>query len=262
MSRRVLVVGGANGIGLAMATVWAGRDDVERVYVADKSPLAPEHRHEKIESFLFDVTSSDYSFFDRFTDIDTLMVTAGFGRTALFRDVSEQYIRDSFEVNTLPLMRLAKRFYHRLESPSTFRMGVMASIAGFMSSPFLAVYGATKAALKIFIESINVELEKAGTTNRILNVSPGKIRGTRFHDNYTDLARVTPLATEIIRHLEDGDDLFIPQYDEVFHNVLERYHADFRAEGRHSYEYKEKGQTPPRSPKGESEMGTHSRDKI
>ena len=34
------------------------------------------------------------------------------------------------------------------------------------------------------------------------------------------------------------NDLFIPQYDEVFKNVLERYHKDFRKEGAHSYEYK------------------------
>ena len=46
------------------------------------------------------------------------------------------------------------------------------------------------------------------------------------------------LAQEIIAHTEAKDDLFIPLYDEVFHQVLERYHTDFRAEGRHSYDYK------------------------
>jgi len=46
------------------------------------------------------------------------------------------------------------------------------------------------------------------------------------------------LAQEIIAHAEAGDDLFIPRYDDVFREVLERYHADFRAEGRHSYDYK------------------------
>lgn len=46
------------------------------------------------------------------------------------------------------------------------------------------------------------------------------------------------MANEIIEHLLKKDDLFIPQYDEVFKNVLERYHKDFRAEGIHSYEYK------------------------
>lgn len=30
----------------------------------------------------------------------------------------------------------------------------------------------------------------------------------------------------------------MPQYKEVFKEVLSRYHDDFRAEGVHSYEYK------------------------
>ena len=96
----------------------------------------------------------------------------------------------------------------------------------------------SKAALKIFIESVNVELEKGGSDNRILNVSPGSIAGTSFNQAKTNLAVTTPLAQEIISHLKNRDDLFIPRYEEVFRNVLERYQADFRAEGRHSYEYK------------------------
>ena len=101
-----------------------------------------------------------------------------------------------------------------------------------------AVYGATKAALKIFIESVNVELEKAGTSNRILNISPGSIKGTAFYNGATDLAVTRTLAEDIVERLWAKSDLFIPQYDEVFKAVLERYSADFRAEGRHSYEYK------------------------
>lgn len=54
----------------------------------------------------------------------------------------------------------------------------------------------------------------------------------------TDLNVTSPMANAIIEHLEAKDDLFIPQYEEVFKNVLERYHANFRAEGEHSYEYK------------------------
>ena len=114
----------------------------------------------------------------------------------------------------------------------------MVSVAGFMSSPFFSLYGASKAALKIFIESINVELDKAGSTNRILNVSPGSIKGTSFNGGITNLTETESLAIEIIQHLEAKDDLFIPKYDEVFHEVLERYHADFRKEGCHSYDYK------------------------
>ena len=143
-----------------------------------------------------------------------------------------------FNVNTIPVIRIIKHFYDKLSSNDDFYCGVMVSIAGFMSSPFFSLYGATKAALKIFIESVNVELEKAGTTNRILNVSPGSIKGTSFNQGATDLNVTAPLAEEIIKNMEEKNDLFIPQYEEVFKNVLERYHADFRKEGLHSYDYK------------------------
>ena len=236
--KRILIVGGANGIGLAMAMNLVKRPSTEKVYIVDKAPLAEEYRNEKTESIQFDLTSEDYSLFDRFSDIDGLIITAGFGRLALFKDVPEEMINTYFHVNTIPVIRVIKHFYDKLTGADDFYCGVMVSIAGFMSSPFFSLYGATKAALKIFIESVNVELEKGGSQNRILNVSPGSIKGTSFNGGSTDLSETEQLAAEIIAHIEAKDDLFIPRYDEVFHEVLERYHADFRAEGRHSYDYK------------------------
>ena len=64
------------------------------------------------------------------------------------------------------------------------------------------------------------------------------MKGTSFTAGKTDLSITAPMANIIIEHLDAKDDLFIPQYDEVFKNVLERYHNDFRAEGEHSYDYK------------------------
>lgn len=238
MIKGILVVGGANGIGLSIATELAKRETVEKVYIVDKAPLVEEFYNPKFETFQFDLTNEDYSFFDRFTDINALMITAGFGKLALFKDISERHIVDSFNVNTIPVLRLVKRFYGRMESNEDFYCGVMDSIAGWMSSPFFSVYGATKAALKIFIESVNVELKKGGSLNRILNVSPGSIKGTSFSAAKTDLCVTAPMAKAIIEHLEAKDDLYIPQYDEVYKNVLDRYYSDFRAEGEHSYDYK------------------------
>lgn len=238
MIKRMLVVGGANGIGLSIAEEMASRDTTEKVYVVDKALFSEEYFHPKIEASQFDLTSSDYTFFDRFDDIDSLMITAGFGRLSHFRDIPEQHIMDSFNVNTIPVLRLVKRFYSKLEGPEDFYCGVMVSIAGWMSSPLFAVYGATKAALKVFIESVNVELLKSSSENRILNVSPGSIKGTSFNQGKTDLSLTSSLSKEIISHLEAKDDVFIPNYDDVFKNVLERYHRDFRKEGIHSYEYK------------------------
>ena len=161
MIKRILVVGGANGIGLAIAQELAQRETTERVYVVDKAPFQEQYAHPKIQSFQFDLTERDYSFFDRFTDINAMMITAGFGLLSLFKDVTDTHIVQSFNVNTIPVLRLVKKFYNKLENEKDFYCGVMVSIAGWMSSPFFAVYGATKAALKIFIESVNVELRKA-----------------------------------------------------------------------------------------------------
>ncbi|WP_416333498.1 SDR family NAD(P)-dependent oxidoreductase [Bacteroides bouchesdurhonensis] len=172
------------------------------------------------------------------------MITAGFGRLQLFKDSDENMIMNSFNVNTIPAMRIIKRFYNKLEKDDNFYCGVMVSIAGFMSSPFFSIYAATKAALKVFIESVNVELLKAGSKNQILNVSPGSLKGTSFNKGKTDLRVTAPMANAIIEHLENKNDLFIPMYDEIFKNVLERYHDDFRAEGSRSYDYKvESGRT-------------------
>ena len=236
--KRVLIVGGANGIGLSIAKVLTVRSEIEKVYIVDKTSLAEEYKEEKIKSFQFDLTSEDYSLFDQFADIDGLMITAGFGKLALFEDIDERMIPLYFNVNTIAVIRVIKHFYDRLLSDDDFCCGVMVSIAGFMSSPFFSLYGASKAALKIFIESVNVELEKAGSHNRVLNVSPGSIKGTSFNQGKTDLSLTEPLAKEIIEHMENKDDLFIPHFEKVFRNVLERYHEDFRKEGRHSYDYK------------------------
>lgn len=236
--KRALVVGGANGIGLGIATELAKKTDVEKIYIVDKTPLAEEYANEKFEAYLFDLTQEDYSIFEQFQDIDTLMITAGFGHLQLFKDLDDSIIPLSFNVNTIPVMRIIKRFYNKLESQQDFYCGVMVSIAGFMSSPFFSVYAATKAALKIFIESVNVELLKAGCTNQILNVSPGSLKGTSFSNAKTDLSVIASMAQTIIVEMEKKNDLYIPQYEEVFRNVLQRYQEDFRKEGAHSYDYK------------------------
>lgn len=238
MIKRILIVGGANGIGLAIAHELALRDTTEKVYIVDKAPLHKQYAHPKITNYQFDLTNDDYSFFDNFNDINALMITAGFGKLSLFKDVSERHIIDSFNVNTIPVLRLVKRFYSKLEGIDDFYCGVMDSIAGWMSSPFFAVYGATKAALKIFIESVNVELLNTGTSNQILNVSPGNIKGTNFYSGGTNLDMLNELANDIISHLEDKKDVYIPQYEEVYQHVLKRYSEDFRKEGQHSYDYK------------------------
>ena len=60
----------------------------------------------KIEYHQFDLTQEDYSIFYQFDDIDALVITAGFGRLALFQDVEESLITTYFKVNTISVLRI------------------------------------------------------------------------------------------------------------------------------------------------------------
>lgn len=231
-----VVVGGSNGVGLATAMHLA---KYCKVYIIDR--VAPDiDIPSNVEFVKFDLMWNDFSIFDTLLSIDKLVITAGFGRLSLFENFTEEEIERTMRVNATSVMQIIKRYYPLMLSKKDFYTSVMVSIAGFISSPLFAVYGASKAALKIFIESVNVELLKHGTKNQILNVSPGALRGTNFNGTGNDLPLLEPFITEMVNRMMKKEDLYIPQYDEIFKQVLERYNEDFRAEGARSYDYKMK----------------------
>lgn len=230
--KQALVIGGSNGIGLSIALELQRQGHA--VHVVDKE----RNGESRIDCEQVNLLNTDFAFLQHYPDIDTLVITAGFGRIAPFEDLLDQEIQNSFQVNSIAVLRVLHHFFPRMKQQQPFQCAVMGSIAGLISSPLFATYGATKAALCNAIESLNIELEKAGTDNRILNVSPGSIKGTRFNGGDNDLSQTAALAKEIIRRMEHRETLWIPQYDEVFQRVLERYHKDPRQFGLESFDYK------------------------
>ena len=230
--KQALVIGGSNGIGLSIALELQRQGYA--VHVVDKE----RNSESRIDCEQVNLLNTDFAFLQHYPDIDTLVITAGFGRIAPFEDLLDQEIQNSFQVNSIAVLRVLHHFFPRMKQQQPFQCAVMGSIAGLISSPLFATYGATKAALCNAIESLNIELEKAGTDNRILNVSPGSIKGTRFNGGDNDLSQTAALAKEIIRRMEQRETLWIPQYGEVFQRVLERYHEDPRQFGLESFDYK------------------------
>lgn len=45
--KKILIVGGASGIGLSLAKVLSERKETEKIYVVDKKPLSKEYQGEK-----------------------------------------------------------------------------------------------------------------------------------------------------------------------------------------------------------------------
>lgn len=231
-----LVVGGASGLGLAMVRKLL-EEKYEKIYVADR--VDPPFTAPEIEPVRMNLVNSDFSALDSLLPVDTLIITAGFGRLCLFEDLTEAEIVNSFRVNSLAAIRIIKRYYDRLLSAEPFRCAVIGSIAGLIASPMFSVYSATKAAICKFTEAVNTELEKSGTPNRILNVSPGSIAGTSFNGaRETDLDGLRELAQEIFSKMEQKETLYIPNYDEVYRRVLQNFADDPHGFALDSFDYK------------------------
>ena len=243
---KALVVGGNSGIGLAMALSLL-KKGYEHIYIAGKdAPKAEdvgadwEQFREKTSFQRVDLAQEQYDYFDAVTDIDTLVITAGFGRVAPFEELTGPEVTNLIKCNQLGAIRVIQKYYHKIRSSQPFYCAVMGSIAGHVASPLFSVYGATKAGLCAFIENLNTELAATNFENRILDVSPGSLKGTNFNGTGNDLALTMETAGNILKKMWARECLYIPQYEEIYKNVLERYHNDPLKYGIESYAYKQK----------------------
>ena len=242
MKNKAVVVGGSNGIGLAIS-----KELIERGYYLeicdisgpDEGILQPDMYHHNYCNLL-DFDEELFYSLAVDNDVAVLMVTAGIGRVADFQFHHTAEIEKMLTVDTVSTLKIFRIFYDRILKDNCFYAGVMGSISGWMSSPSAAVYAAAKAGVIRFVESVNIELEAYGSNNRILDVSPASFKGSKFYGGKNDLSITRPLAKQIMEHLFTRDTRFIPQYEETFKAVLERYADDPHGYGLHSYEYKKK----------------------
>lgn len=245
MPKKALVVGGSSGIGFAISLKLLDQS-YEHIYITGKTgvdfEIIPKNKAdlfaEKTTFYLVDLTHEDYRVFDEIRDIDTLIITAGFGRVALFEDLTETEIKNLVKCNELSPIQIIKKYYSLLKSNEDFNCAVLVSITGHIASPYFTVYGAAKAGFAAFIENVNVELAAGGYNNRILDCSPGFIEGTAFNGGKNDLSQVEDVVSNIVDRMLKKDTLYIPNYDEIYKSVLERYHDDPMQFGLQSYEYK------------------------
>lgn len=238
MMKKAVVVGGSNGIGLAIAKNLIARNYHVIILDMAKPDMADSDNFTYYPCNLLDFNEKLFQELSSAPEVNVLMITAGFGRVANFEYLHPTEIQNLLMVNTVAGIKIIRYFYERIASKERFYCGMMGSIAGLLSSPLFSVYAASKAAICRFIESVNIELEVKGTENRILNISPASIQGTKFNGGSNEPSRVEELAGRIVEKMFASEELFIPQYEEIYRAVLERYEKDPHEYGIHSYEYK------------------------
>ena len=105
--------------------------------------------------------------------IDRLMACAGIAPTARLADQPTAVILRAMDVNYGGVVRVVKAVLPAMTSRGAGEVVVFASLAGWMPSPSLGAYSATKHALVAFTEVL--AHEQAGTGVRFACVCPGLV---------------------------------------------------------------------------------------
>lgn len=189
--RSALVTGASRGIGLGIATMLAAqefrltlaaRDDERLAAVADRlrSAGAPE-----VVAWPGDLADPSYperlvaGHEDAFGSLDVLVLNAGVGTAGSVATYPLSRLDKTVSVNfrapfalvqaSLPLLRAAAAARPDLGA----RVVALASITGVYAEPGLAAYGATKAALRSFVATLNAEESGAGVSGT--TIAPGYV---------------------------------------------------------------------------------------
>ena len=186
---RVLVTGGASGIGLVIARAFV--EAGARVHVCDASQAAidalqGDSANAAITATLADV--SDEIAVERvFNDVDrelggldVLLNNAGIaGPTGGIDEVHAHDWEDTIDINLNAQYYFARRAVPRLrKSPDGGAIIAMSSVAGRLGYAFRTPYAATKWAVVGLTKSLAIELGPVGI--RVNAIQPGIVRGPRI----------------------------------------------------------------------------------
>lgn len=232
--KKAVVIGGTSGLGRSIAEALAASGAQVTVFGRTLPETAPAN----IEYQRLNLLSGDFSPIKAHIDADAVIYAAGLGRIAPFEQLTEGELTTLYRTNAESFARVLHIFQPRLLEKQDFFFAVIGSIAGLISSPMFAAYGSTKAAVGSLCESVNAELAAQNSPNRILNVSPGALKGTCFYGGTDEPALTRELAEETLRRMLNRETLWIPRYEETYKGVLERYHADPEKFGVESWQYK------------------------
>jgi uncharacterized protein len=108
-----------------------------------------------------------------------LVNNAGFGSHNALTDEDPDRLQSMIALNVSALVDLSRAYIDPLNSADTGILINVASLLGFQPTPYLSVYGATKAFVLSFTESLWEE--NRGTGLRVLAVCPGATK-TEFYD--------------------------------------------------------------------------------
>lgn len=216
--KRVLITGGAQGIGLEMALKFAGRGS--EVVIADLNEAKLGEATAKIEAagapawgFRVDVTNPTSiaalraQIAAEVGPIDILVNNAGIVFGGPFTETPLERHFKTYEVNVLGVVAMTHAFLPDLIERPEAHLVHISSASGFVGLPYGSTYASSKWAVIGFSESIRAEMNVTGNTHvRTTVVCPSYIGTGMFEGaeapKATNILDPTELAEKVVRGVE------------------------------------------------------------
>jgi len=169
MSRRVLVTGGASGLGAALVDAFVARGD--RVLILDlPAGLDKLDQREGVDLLAADVTSGDdwtaaLAWVERtWGGLDVLVNNAGIAAGGRIDECTLEEWQRAIDINLLGVVRGCQTFVPVMKRQSSGHIVNTASLAGLVHPPAMGAYTATKAGVVALSETLSYELHPWGIT--------------------------------------------------------------------------------------------------
>ena len=219
-NKKVLVTGGARGIGQQIALEFAQQGSDIIICDLDKSFFDEDHFKSNVKDILnlgvscngyvLDVTKYDDILQTRekilsdIGKIDILINNAGVVFGGKFLDISISQHRLTYDVNTQGIVNMLHIFLQDLIDRPQSHIVNIASASGFTALPGGTTYASSKAAVSSFSESLRLELKKDGNTHvGITIVSPAYVNTGMFdgvkEPTFIPMLTTKKLATKVVK---------------------------------------------------------------
>lgn len=200
--KSALVTGGSAGIGLALARML--REEGHELTLVARRPEPLEDAATELDANAITANLGDADecarvvaeHAERFGGMDVLVNSAGLGIGGSFGEQQTKAISLQLDVNLRATLVVTREALPLLRA-SNGQVVTLASIAGTIPTPGLAVYGATKAALIAFTNSLNREEADSGV--RATAICPAFV-ATRMTD-WTGLPAEEMIQVEDVAEL-------------------------------------------------------------
>lgn len=205
--KRVLITGGASGIGRQLADEMAALG--ANISLWDIDPDGLQRAAAQLQAFNVDVHTMVCDLSDKTAirngaaqmrendlHVDVLVNNAGIVSGGFLLDISDEQIERTFAVNTLALFWMTRAFLPDMIHAGAGHIVTVASAAGFTGTARQVDYSASKFAAVGFDEALRVELAKLGTPVTTTVVCPFYVDTGMFAGVKTRFSWLMPILPQ------------------------------------------------------------------